>query len=268
MKLSKYIAITAAIFTIGAEGTAVLTMPDGYNSEELQTIERIIENVTTVEATTEESVQVVEEKEVFITTDPLRLRTAPSTDSYVIKTVPAGTIVEITGDYGEWNAVIVNGQAGYMFSAYIISLTELQERSAHVGDIEQLHWSYVRNILPQNTPVMITDVRTGLTYWMISFSHGNHADVFPATAEDTAIFHSTFNYQWSWNTRPVLVHFNDRTVAASINGMPHGSGEQRNRNNMFGHVCLHFYGSKTHNGNTFHENDHQGSVREALRAGN
>jgi len=274
MKITKYMAITAAFFAIGAEGASILTMPAHYNSEELQVASNsmgsIIENVLEeIEYVQLEIIQETEslEEQVFITTGNLRLRTAPSTSSHIIKTVPSGTNVQITGVSGDWYEVIVNGSAGYMFSNYIINLTELQSRRAQIGDIEQIHWSEARNILPQHTPIMITDVRTGVNYWIISFSHGNHADVFTASAEDTRLMHGTFGYRWTWDTRPILVHVGDRTIAASINGMPHGSGQQRNGNNMFGHVCIHFYGSRTHNGNRFHENDHQGSVREALRSG-
>jgi len=130
-----------------------------------------------------------------------------------------------------------------------------------------LDWSYVRNILPQHTPVRVTDVRTGAVYYIISFSHGNHADVITATAEDTAIFHRTFGGRWSWDTRPVWVHINGRKVAASINGMPH-AGTPSRTNNMNGHVCIHFRGSRTHSGSRFHERDHQNSVMEAYRSNN
>jgi len=129
-----------------------------------------------------------------------------------------------------------------------------------------LLWSHVRNILPRNTPVLVTDVRTGSTFHVMSFSHGNHADVFPATPEDTATLLRVFGGRWSWDTRPIWVHINGRRVAASINGMPHGGGGNRN-NNMNGHICIHFRGSRTHSGSAFHERDHQNSVSEAYRAG-
>ena len=128
-----------------------------------------------------------------------------------------------------------------------------------------LEWSYMRSNLPLNTPIMITDVRTGLTYWVKCFSRGNHADVFPVSAEDTEIMLRTFGGRWSWNTRPIWVHYNGRKVAASINGMPHGGTSNRN-NNMAGHICIHFRGSRTHSGSATHERDHQNSVTEAYRA--
>jgi len=44
--------------------------------------------------------------------------------------------------------------------------------------------------------------------------------------------------------------------------MPHG-GTPSSSNNMSGHLCIHFQGSRTHNGSVGHERDHQRSVTEA-----
>ena len=113
---------------------------------------------------------------------------------------------------------------------------------------------------------MIRDVRTGINYRVASFSHGNHADVRPVNADDTAAILLTFGGRWSWDTRPILVHIGDRVIAASINGMPHGGDGTNHGNNMNGHLCIHFYGSRTHNGNRIHEEDHQRSVQEAFNS--
>jgi len=50
-----------------------------------------------------------------------------------------------------------------------------------------------------------------------------------------------------------------------MSGMPHGGFNSLN-NGLTGHFCLHFYGSRTHNGNRSHERDHQNRVQEAFRA--
>jgi hypothetical protein len=94
----------------------------------------------------------------------------------------------------------------------------------------------------------VFDVRTGLTYNVKSFSNGLHADVEPITANDTAIMLKTYGGAWKWNPRPVWVTVNGRTIAVSINGMPHG-GDTNPNNNMNGQICIHFRGSTTHNGN-------------------
>ena len=202
----------------------------------------------------------------FLTTANLRLRAAPSLNSEIIKTVPQSTRVLVTDRRdGEWYAVYFSGITGYMSAEFLFDLSTLNNLVVGPNGVEKLHWSYVRTFLPRGVPLQITDVRTGITYWISVFSIGNHADVEPVTAEDTAAKFLTRDGRWSWDTRPVWVQVGDRTIAASINGMPH-AGSTISGNNMNGHICLHFYGSRTHNGSTNHERSHQASVREALDA--
>lgn len=196
---------------------------------------------------------------IFITTSNLNLRPSPSTSGERIALVYAGRRVEVTDlRDGVWFAVSYNGLQGYMYARH------LAEPGSHgtPGRVEMVEWSVARNILPRNTPITIIDVRTRVSYQVVSFSHGSHADVFPLTADDTETMRQTFGGSWTWTPRPILVVFDGRTVAASINGMPHGGGANR-ANNMNGHVCIHFLNSRTHNGNQRHENDHQNAVREA-----
>lgn len=214
----------------------------------------------------------------FQTTARLNLRPAPSTDNARIKLVEQGVRVQVYSfGCGEWFAVEVNGRAGFMHSdhlreasAPVVNTALSVAPSATVvsdGAVELLSWSYVRSIFPKHTAITVTDVRTGLVYQVTAFSLGNHADVETVTAADTAIFHSTYNYRWNWAPRPIIVQIGDRRIAASINGMPHGGGVVSG-NNMNGHVCIHFYGSRTHNGNRNHERDHQRAVMEAFNAFN
>ena len=205
---------------------------------------------------------VVDRPTTYMTTAPLNLRPSPSTNGERILLVQPGRQVEII-DFrdGEWFQVNYNGQRGYMYASY---LREMPAHGQHVvpGTVELLQWSEARNILPQNVPFTAIDTRTGISFQLISFSHGSHADVFPATAEDTEIMRQLFG-GWSWATRPIVIALGDRTLAASINGMPHGGAVSRG-NNMNGHICIHFQGSRTHNGSRNHENDHQRSVLEAF----
>jgi len=200
----------------------------------------------------------------YITRYALNLRTEPSTDGERIRTVPAGRRVEVTCFRdGVWFAVEIGGQAGYMYAEFLRPLPVGAASGA-----EMLDWSTARNILPRNTPITIMDVRTGLTFDISVFSAGNHADVVPVTAQDTATMLQAFGGRWCWEPRPVLVFLSDRTIAASINGMPHGTSGGNTVNNMNGHVCLHFLNSRTHNGNRAHERNHQNAVREAYNHAN
>ena len=204
---------------------------------------------------------------VFRTTANLNLRQSPSTQAPRIATINSGRLVYVT-DFldGEWFAVEVNGQVGYMYSYFLTEVVPLDVTiSAINGTVERLHWSEARTLTTRGTPLTIIDVRTGITWQVASFSNGNHADVEPITADDTAAMLQAWGGRWCWTPRPVHVIVGDRVLAASLNGMPH-AGSTNSNNNMRGHVCLHFYGSRTHNGNRSHERDHQNAVNEAFNA--
>jgi hypothetical protein len=147
-----------------------------------------------------------------------------------------------------------------------VQTIHIQSVPVNIYGVELLRWSEARELLPRNTPWQITDVRSGRVYWVQSFSHGNHADVEPIDRESTDTLFSVFGYRWCWEPRPVWVTINGRTFAASISAMPHSRTNNLD-NGIIGHICLHFYGSRTHNGNRSHERDHQNAVQEAFRAG-
>ena len=213
----------------------------------------------------------------FRTTANLRLRTGPSLYHDIIRTVPRGSIVRIYDQRdGIWFAVSQDGTRGYMYAEFLapaptdiaaVSMETPQEPTVNTYGVERVYWSEARNnIIRTGVPLHITDVRTGITFWLESFSNGSHADVVPRTRDDTDALRRAFGGRWSWEPRPILVTVDNRTFAASISGMPHGSFN-RFDNGMVGHICMHFPGSRTHNGNRSHERDHQNAVQEAFRAG-
>ena len=225
----------------------------------------------------------IEEEEAFPyayfrTTANLRLRTGPSLYHEIIRTVPRGSIVRIYDQRdGEWFAVSQDGTRGYMYAEFlapaptadaaVVSVDNLNEPTVNIYGVERVYWSEARNnIIRTGVPLHITDVRTGTTFWLESFSNGSHADVVPRTRDDTDALRRVFGGRWSWDPRPILVTVDNRTFAASISGMPHGSFNRLD-NGMVGHICMHFPGSRTHNGNRSHERDHQNAVQEAFRAG-
>lgn len=208
----------------------------------------------------------------FVATANIMFRSEPCTEDGLVQTVvQRGETVQVT-DFrdGEWFEVEIDGASGYINSSFLLDesvIYEIYEPTPVTNQIELMHWSEARYFLPKGVPIQITDVYTGITYMIQSFSHGNHADVETVTPEDTAAMFSTYNGRWCWATRPVLVHIGDRTIAASINGMPH-AGATISGNNMNGHVCLHFYGSRIHGSASLaHERDHQNSVQIAYRSG-
>lgn len=216
----------------------------------------------------------------YVTTANLNLRTEPTTESTRLETYPRGTVIWVVDflDY-EWYRVEVGDRSGYMKAEflkaydgeYVEEDTPEGEPFAEtvtyaetaVGTVELLDWADAKKLFTVGTPAQIIDVRTKIIYWVASFSNGKHADVEPITTDDTDAMKRTYGGRWSWDTRPILVIINGRTLAASINGMPHGGGVN-SKNGMNGQICIHFRGSKTHNGNRTHENDHQNSVTEAF----
>ena len=191
------------------------------------------------------------------TIEGANFRTGPSTDTEIITTVEAGSIVEVLDhDPTGWSKVKINGTVGYIRSDLLGPIA---------SDVELLHWSEVRTILPYKTPIRIIDVRTGIPYTIQCFSKGDHADVEPLTRADTDTILSIRGGVWSWAARPVWVIVGDRIIAGSIHAMPHDVSTIPD-NGMNGHVCLHFYGSTTSSTSESYRQDLKNAVMEAYNA--
>ena len=122
-------------------------------------------------------------------------------------------------------------------------------------------FSYVYPRFDRGEKIKVYDVWTGITYYMVRVGGSNHADVEPATASDTAKFLQTYDGEWSWDRRPVVVRLDGEYIAASTNGFPHGY-ETISGNGMEGQVCIHFLNSKTHIHDAV-DPDHQAMIRIA-----
>ena len=196
----------------------------------------------------------------FKTTARVNFRTGPSLDADIIRLLDAGTDVQaLEYDPNGWSKVSEDGTVGYIRSDFLF---RSDSSGAGNSDAELLEWSVVKTIIKNYSPIQVVDVRTGTSYSIQSFSFKNHADVEPLTKADTDIIHGLYGGAWSWDPRPVLVTISGRKVAAAINGMPHGGGTIAD-NGMSGQICLHFYGSTTHNGNTSYEKTLQDAVMES-----
>lgn len=113
--------------------------------------------------------------------------------------------------------------------------------------IEMLPWTEVNHIIPKYTKFIVVDLETGEEFHVQRRAGSQHADVQPLTTSDTKIMKNIYNGKWSWKRRAIIVKYNDKRIAASMHGMPHGGGALKN--NFPGHFCIHFYGSKTHRKN-------------------
>lgn len=131
---------------------------------------------------------------------------------------------------------------------------------APIGELK--NWfSWVSKRFTYKDKVQVIDVNTGIKFYVIMVGGHNHADVEPASKEDTAKLKKIYGGSWSWSRRAVVVKISGHWVAASINGMPHGY-ETVSGNGMDGQVCIHFLNSKTHV-RSLPDADHQAMVRRA-----
>ena len=191
---------------------------------------------------------------ILRTNDGVNMRSGPSTSDTVIKTLDTNTEVEVLErNVDGWSKVRHDSSVGFI-RADLLSVNGMY--------VELLDWSVVRNMIQYNTVIRVYDVRTGISFNIQCFSKGDHADVQPITRADTEAHSRTHNYVKSWNARPVWVTIGDRTVAASLHGMPHDVSWIPD-NGMDGHVCLHFLGSTTSSSSAFYKQDLQNAVQEA-----
>jgi len=209
----------------------------------------------------------------FITTANLNFRSGPATTYPRHRLLSAGTIINVYEYVADgFSPASFDGQTGYVASEFIREHVRppASESAAPAsvevnGDVELLHWRYVRDFITLNAVLQVTDVRTGTVFFVRNWSQGNHADVDMLTYDDTQILRRLYGGRWSWDPRPVIVTYNGRNFAAAIHGMPHG-GTQNRSNGAGGHFCIHFYGSTTHNGNRSYERTMQAAVREAFNS--
>jgi uncharacterized protein YgiM (DUF1202 family) len=133
------------------------------------------------------------------------------------------------------------------------------------GKVVAKDWwtSDIRSIFYKGRTVVVTDVRTGISWREVRLGGTNHADTEPKTAKDTAAMKKAYGGSWSWNRRPVWVSIDGVRYAASMNGMPHGKGPRDN--GFSGHHCIHFVNSRTHGSNRV-DAAHQAAIKEALSA--
>ena len=129
---------------------------------------------------------------------------------------------------------------------------------------ERLDWFHGGSgRIPNGASFTVKDVLTGKTFSARRLFGANHMDSEPLTSKDSATLKSLYGGHYSWNRRAILVKYNGRVYAASMNGMPHGTSTINN--NWPGHFCIHFYGSKTH-GTKRVDSAHQSCVARAMNA--
>ncbi len=208
--------------------------------------------------------------------------------------------VEATGYFGELthravidfqkaNGLSMDGIAGKETLAAIHNLMDGKQnttsgsRDADRNMNYMSHWSVVSGILKVGTTAVVYDIKTGLSFNVKRTYGVNHSDTETLTKQDTEIMKKICG-RWSWSRRAIIVKVNGMEFAASMNSMPHagldryaanaylnsrsgGYGKGYNldavkNNDMDGHFCIHFYGSRLHSNNQV-DWSHQEKVKEA-----
>lgn len=194
-------------------------------------------------------------------------------DGDVIKKLNVNAEVTVVAYNSTWARVKIDGQVAFMYCSALsrekinTSPTNGSSTTPATGTAIKADWwtSGISSKFSVGTIVTVTDVETGIAWREKRTGGTNHADCQPLTAADTAAMLKAYGGSWSWNRRAVFVTIDGVNYAASINGMPHGSGNSIPDNNFDGHHCIHFTNSRTHGTNKVCSL-HQNAIKKALKA--
>lgn len=138
--------------------------------------------------------------------------------------------------------------------------SQTENKSAESGEVLLIPWSEVKKLLKPKMKYKIIDVDTNLMFEVTHRFGTLHSDVEPSTSEDTKILKNIYG-EWSWERRAVVAVINGKNIAASMNGMPHGT-QTITDNDFPGMICVHFLGSAVHKSGKV-DSKHQSMVKKA-----
>ncbi|MFT9497291.1 LysM peptidoglycan-binding domain-containing protein [Anaerosolibacter sp.] len=122
-------------------------------------------------------------------------------------------------------------------------------------------WTEAQYVLPIGAQYKMTDFYTGKSWNMKRSMGANHADCEPITKTDAEIMKQVWGGTYSWKTRPVIVEYNGRKIAASAASMPHDV-QTITDNGFSGHMDVHFANSTRHKDGEV-DLDHQVNIKIA-----
>ena len=209
----------------------------------------------------------------MINASNVNLRAENNTNSEVLAVLDLNTPLTVLDKFDDWYKVKALGQTGYTSGSYV-TLGEVPKQASQPsqavaaqpnnivftggGPTELVDWwNEGKSIMKPGVKAIVTDVATNISFEVKVLANGNHADVEPLTASDTASI-LQIRGSYSWTPRAVRVTVNGRTMAASVNGMPHDVSTIKD-NNFPGHFCMHFYNSRNHYNNSL-DAGHQNQV--------
>ncbi len=151
------------------------------------------------------------------------------------------------------NYTVVKGDTYWSISIkYGIPLTELlkvnnktQSSWPNIGDIVKIPvhnvpvkstpgtkygealdwWTEAQYVIPIGADFEVYDFNTGKSFFVRRTTGANHADCETLTASDTKKMKEIWGGEFSWVTRPVIIKYNGRKIAASMSSMPHAGND-------------------------------------------
>ncbi|MTI47341.1 MAG: LysM peptidoglycan-binding domain-containing protein [Firmicutes bacterium] len=129
-------------------------------------------------------------------------------------------------------------------------------------------WNAAQYVVPIGAKFKVVDFYTGKSFMAERTTGANHADSETLTVEDTAAMKEIWGGSFSWKSRPIIIEYNGRRIAASASSMPHAGNDSApggeytswrsddygaglnfdyiKGNGMDGHFDIHFLNSTRH----------------------
>lgn len=145
-------------------------------------------------------------------------------------------------------------------------------------------WTGAQYVVPVGATFKVIDFNTGKSFMAKRTTGANHADVETLTTQDTALLKEIWGGNFSWTSRPVLIEYNGRKIAASASSMPHAGNDSApaevyttwrsdsygpganydyiKGNGMDGHFDIHFLNSTRHKDGQI-DLQHQVNIKKA-----
>ena len=128
---------------------------------------------------------------------------------------------------------------------YATPVTELPANegwmaSPAMSQVKLLHWqNEIKPYVKEGQTFTVLDPNTNLSWKLVFYSLGRHADSQPASWRDTRIMNRSFG-NTSWTIHPVYVLLpSGQWTLATMHNRPHLYGSITN-NGFGGHLCVHF----------------------------
>ncbi|MDD4239659.1 MAG: LysM peptidoglycan-binding domain-containing protein [Desulfotomaculaceae bacterium] len=163
---------------------------------------------------------------------------------------------------GQTLLVPANSSSYQQVSRGNVTRPEIQPVSSEAEAGELIDWSLINSLFPIGSNATLLDCETGSKFRIHHLFGTNHADCEPLTAEDASIMKECFGGAWSWERRAAILLLDDRAIACSMAGMPHGTSQDIYDNDFDGMFDLHFLNSRTHGTDRVDE-AHQSMVHQA-----